>query len=311
MRNDETRHKLLATQDLTLHSAVKLCRAEEAASQTSSSMPMTGTVNVARKTNYQRQKSHQPTQTPTNTRQEKCPNCHRSKHTTSPCPAAKVVRNGCEVVGRFQSMCRRTGKVTKTGKIGHLKLPLAQYLNSATVGIGTKLCTEVQPTSMRWIHDTGSDIDDIGICQLANIGGFTENLDTDPDDVRTASGDSLKSVGRIIVTLTAGSACHNSTIHVYEGLDDAPLSRQSLSPLGFIPPDWPKQVARMTVPTSRDPSTAELDKIRADLLTEYADVFDDTIPKPMSGPPDIVLEPDAKPHRVYRARRFRMRTVNK
>ena len=156
---------------------------------------------------------------------------------------------------------------------------------------------------MRWIPDTGSDIDAIGIRQLANIGGFTENLDTDPDDVRTASGDSLKSVGRINVTLTAGSASHNSTIHVYEGLDDALLSRQSLSALGFIPPDWPKQVARMTVPTSRDPSTAELDKIRADLLTEYADVFDDTILKPMSGPPmDIVLEPDAKPHRVYTAR---------
>ena len=93
VRSDETRHKLLATQDLTLDSAVKLCRAEEAASQTSSSMPMTGTVNVARKTNYQRQKSHQPAQTPTNTWQEKCPNCGRSKHTKSPCPAAKVVCN--------------------------------------------------------------------------------------------------------------------------------------------------------------------------------------------------------------------------
>ena len=94
--------------------------------------------------------------------------------------------------------------------------------------------------------------------------------------------------------------------HVYDGLHDALLSRQSLQALGFLPDNWPHrlQVARIDLP-ERDPTPAEINKIRGDLVSEFADVFSESTDKlkPMAGPDmDIVLEPDAKSRRVYTAR---------
>ena len=63
-------------------------------------------------------------------------------------------------------------------------------------------------------------------------------------------------------------------------------------------------MARIDLP-ERDPTPAEINKIRADLVSEFADVFSESTDKlkPMAGPDvDIILEPDAKPRRVYTAR---------
>ena len=182
------------------------------------------------------------------------------------------------------SICPKLSKSRKPNKVSHLKLQRTEHADAATVAIGTRLCTEALPTSLQWIPDTGSDIDAIGIHQLSAIGGFTENLATDLDDVRTTSGDHLVSVGTIDATVTADSSSHNTIIHVYEGLD-ALLSRQSLRALGFIPPDWPKQVAHIAAAISESPGAAELNKMREDLLSGFADVFDDSTLKPMVGAP--------------------------
>ena len=59
--DDTTRHKLLSTSDLTLEATVKVCRAEEAATQTSHHIPTAGQVNAARKSSYERAKQlHSP-----------------------------------------------------------------------------------------------------------------------------------------------------------------------------------------------------------------------------------------------------------
>ncbi|XP_065190755.1 uncharacterized protein LOC135821686 [Sycon ciliatum] len=301
--NEETRHKLLATPDLTLDAAIKLCRAEEAASDTSHNIPGQAHVNAARKSAYQQQKRQSasnsfPKSSAAPKARVKCPNCGRSAHTKSACPAIGKLCNRCKVAGHFQSMCPKRKKQTQ---IGMLKVRRAQESGSDTVRLATKLCTEPQPVQLQWIPDTGSDIDAIGIRQLSLLGGFVENLDSDFDDVRTASDDKLVTVGKICVTLQVNDQSHDSVLHVFDGLDDALLSRSSLRALNFLPPGWPQQVARVSAP--RTPSPTDLVKIRSQLLEEFSDVFDDSTLKPMSGPPmDIVLEPDAKPHRVYTAR---------
>ena len=301
--NEETRHKLLATPDLTLDAAIKLCRAEEAASDTSHNIPgQAAHVNAARKSTYQQQKRQSAASSFNKSSAApkapvKCPNCGRSPHTKSACPAIGKLCNGCKVAGHFQSMCPKRKKQTQ---IGMLKVRRTQESGSDTVRLATKLCTEPQPVQLQWIPDTGSDIDAIGIRQLSLLGGFVENLDSDFDDVRTASGDKLVTVGKICVTLQVNDQSHDSVLHVFDGLDDALLSRSSLRALNFLPPGWPQQVARVSAP--RTPSPTDLVKIRSQLLEEFSDVFDDSTLKPMSGPPmDIVLEPDAKPHRVYTA----------
>ncbi|XP_065182282.1 uncharacterized protein LOC135812991 [Sycon ciliatum] len=317
----EARHKLLATTDLTLEKVIKLCRAEEAASRTSSSIPGTSSVNAARKTNYQRSKhGNNPRQQQASATPSQCPNCGRTPHASkSQCPAHGKKCSGCKIIGHFQAVCRKSRKPADQSSqrtLGRLQLRRAQCDASPTVPVDTQLCTEPDATSLEWIPDTGSDIDAIGVDQLAHLGGFVENLATDHDNVHAANGERLVSAGKISATLTIGSLKHDSTIHVYRGLREPLLSRQSLYALGLLPDGWPKQVARVCTsstppPTApvvttglvNTPDPSKLAQIRADLLREFADVFDDTTLKPMCGKPmDIILEDDAKPHRVYTAR---------
>ena len=204
-------------------------------------------------------------------------------------------------------MCRNAGKsdhsASKSGKLGRLSLNRTQPSDADMVCIDTQLCTGREATPLKWIPDTGSDIDAIGVRQLSHLGGLIENLDSDPDVVYAANGQRLVSAGRISATLRIGSSRHTSMIHIYHGLEDPLLSRQSLCALGLLPPNWPKQISRVSGTVPQTPSRSELEEIRSELLTEFADVFDDTTLKPMSGPPmDITLEDDAKPHRVYTSR---------
>ena len=326
---DATRHKLLAAPDLTLDMAVQICRAEEAATHTGSGISAStasGQLNAARKSNYQRQKSLPPTsrlpkpaQIADQVVRKKCPNCGRTAHTKSPCPAAGRVCNGCQSVGHFQSVCpRRPRQTGKPARVGHLKLQRASATDSPTVVVDTQLATEHQPVPLSWIPDMGSDVDAIGIQHLDVLGGFVENLNIDADDVCTADGTRLQSVSSISAMLTAGSHQHMSTLHIYHGLTEALLSRATLSALGFLPSNWPKQVALVrqpsigtpNVPKSRAPTDStkarappDLAQIRTDLIAEFADVFADTALEPMNGPPmDIQLQPEPKPFCVHSSR---------
>ena len=142
--------------------------------------------------------------------------------------------------------------------------------------LDTRLCTESQPVSLTWIADIGSDVDAIGIPHLDKLGVFVENLDLDSDDVRTADGTSLTPVGTISATLASDTLQHQSVIHVYDGLTDALLSIQSLKALGYLPDSWPKQVfsATRVSPMPVNPMAAELERVRTDLLAEFANVSD-------------------------------------
>jgi len=310
---DDLRHKLLASSALTLEDAVKLCRAEEAASMTNDDLPSFGQVNATRRQSaYRRQKSsgqrtahtsggHDPPRTVA-----KCPDCGRTPHTKNPCPAIGQTCNNCHRQGHFQSMCPE-GRHTQPLKVGQLKLRRASYTGATTVDVLTRLNTVAEPVTLSWIPDTGSDVDAISTRQLTLLGGFTENIDTDPDVVHTASGSRLDNVGRISATLYLGDAHCNTTIHVYHGLKDALLSHQTLTALGLLPPGWP--AVRPTHPRIcqlqpvTHPSPGDLSRIREELLHEFADVFDDSTLKPMNGPPmDIQLTNDARPSHINGAR---------
>ena len=97
--DDDTRHKLLAEPQLTMESAVKMTTPSSA--------------NALRRSAYKQQKfksqpaaSQPPSDKPHTTDKPKCPNCGRTKHTKSPCPASKVVCSNCRVVGHFVYMSK-------------------------------------------------------------------------------------------------------------------------------------------------------------------------------------------------------------
>ena len=173
--------------------------------------------------------------------------------------------------------------------MGHLKLQRAvSSRDNTAIAIPTQLVSELKPTSLRWLPDTGSDIDAIGLAHLSLLGGFPENLPVDKDVVCTANGMPLTSLGKIKADLTLGSVRHATTLHVYADLDEPLLSRDSLCALNLLPASWPSLSVRSV--------SVQPDSVRQQLLAVFADVFDETRLPPMEGPPmDIKLQPDAKP----------------
>ena len=296
-----------ASSDLTLNTTVQICRAEEAAALTGENIPTHSSVNAARKTTYQKAKSSKPAKQPA-TRQTShgtCPNCGGKNHSRSACPASDKICKGCNKRGHFQSVCRKTSKShDRLGKVTQLKLQRI-HNSDHTVSLTTQLHNAEPAIQLTWLPDTGSDVDAIGLHDLKKLGGHQKHLDADTDDVRTADGSRLTSLGCISARITAGNHSIQTIVHVYDDLTDALLSRQSLEALGFLPENWPRHVRQVTQLKNDDPTPAEIAKIRADLISEFADVFSESTGhlKPMAGPDmDIILEPDAKPRRVYTAR---------
>jgi len=289
--DDSTRHKLLAEATLTLDSAIKLCRSEEAARQTGDTITLSASVNAIRKSSYKQRKSAldgRPTKlskpdSPEAGRNSpspaKCSNCGRF-HGRSTCPATDRTCYGCNATGHFRNVCP---KIKNSQKLAHLKLQRVERRDSF-VTIGT---------------DTSSDVDAIGLSHLRQLGGAISDLAPDHDIVLGANNQPLKSIGKVPAQLVLGSMCHATVLHVYQDIADPLLSCSSLVALGVLPADWPSQLPSQIFAVR----TRSADQLKASLLEEFADVFDCSQLKPMNGPPmDIKLKPDASPTCVHRAR---------
>ena len=110
--HDEVRHKLLSQTDLTLRDAIRICRAEEAATKTEDGMALPMPMNVMKMSNYRRQKENRDV-TKSAAQEEKkatanrgrCKNCGWCIHTYSRCPAADKMCHKCQKLGHFHIMC--------------------------------------------------------------------------------------------------------------------------------------------------------------------------------------------------------------
>ena len=189
------------------------------------------------------------------------------------------------------------------GQIGRLQVRALQT-DANTITVDAKMSMAEAPTPLTWIADTGSDVDAISLVHLEELGSKREDLRKDSCQVYVANGQELPSLGKIEATLRLHDAALNTTVHVYEGLSDALLSKSSLVALKLLPQDWPsKGQIFQTRALPVDPTPDDIAKIRSDLLHEFSDVFDSTQLKPMTGPPmDIHLHPDATPACAHHAR---------
>ncbi|XP_065182117.1 uncharacterized protein K02A2.6-like [Sycon ciliatum] len=296
--NDDTRHKLLAAPSLTLETAAKICRAEEAAQQTGDGM-VPASVNAATRSSYQRSKFalvSKPKSAAAD-KPAKCSQCGRSQHMKSMCPAKGKECRKCKGRDHFAAMCRKT--------IACLTIHAVQAGDK--VMLSTRLDDNDRSCTLVWLPDTGSDVDAIGASHLRRLGGSVADLEPDPDHVVAVNGQSLTSLGTVPARVVARDVTHTTRLHVYDELSSALLSRSSLKALGFLPPNWP-QIASVTQGTSRsaehsNPTPDQRVRIRQDLLDEFADVFAEDTLRPMDGQPmHIQLAPDAQPFKLNNAR---------
>ena len=147
-----------------------------------------------------------------------------------------------------------------------------------TITVDTKLSMAEAPTPLTWIADTGSDVDAISLVPLEKLGSKGEDLRKDSCQLYVANDQELSSLDKIEATLRLPDAALNKTVHVYEGLTDALLSKSSLVALKLLPQDWPsKGQIFQTRALPVDPTPDDIAKIRSDLLREFSDVFDNTL----------------------------------
>ena len=114
IKDDETRHKLLARSSLTLDEAIKICRAEEAASQTNSGLPPasgSARAHLARRSTYKKQKAM------------KLPSPSSNQQKRTPSPEIKHEKLPLLAVGRARE--RASAKIAdalRTQKVPALRL---------------------------------------------------------------------------------------------------------------------------------------------------------------------------------------------
>ena len=153
----------------------------------------------------------------------------------------------------------------------------------------------------RWLPETGSDVDAIGMHHLLEMNGNTGDLQPDTVSVKNASGVAMSSLGTVSAILSHGDHVSSTTLHVYKDVKDAILSRKGLKALAFLPMDWPQQIiARVSHQEQGMPNIAD-DK--AALMKEFSDVFSDDTPKPINASPmEMLLKGEAKPYSIKGAR---------
>ena len=330
IRNQETRHHLLATPHLTLEAAVRICASEEAARVTQHDIETNATskVQAVRKSRYQKAKHSTSRPQPlkadgrdlrdrprenvssTSKGSYECRSCGYFHPREAKCPAEGKECRLCGGIGHFQKVCSQYRHTIEPNRLSHLRVHrLASEEN--TVDILTELTST--PGSMRkirWLPDTGSDIDAIGPADLERLGCCVNDLEPDNLVVTNANGDTLQALGQAEVKLTLPSADihHKSVLHVYDGVSHPLLSLNSLKALRYLPQEWPHQCAELsTIPMKpiENPTGQDIRRIKQQLLEEFSDVFDSAsteLPPMLCKPMEIHLRPDAKPFAVHSAR---------
>ena len=307
LRDNETRHKLLAISNLSLAEAVTLARAEEAARVTKSGLGASVSTNAV-KSSYKKQKQQKlqasNASNQTSSHGQRCSGCGRPPHSNkSECPALNIVCKSCNRKGHFARWCKSSSREPRVsaGRV---------CVRGSTIS-GIPVDVQSGHSKLSKIvfrDDTGSDIDVVSPRQLKALGKSSKDLTSVSHTVFSADGKDMSVLGKIPVMLSANGLQFNSSLFVIQGVQEPLLSKSSLKGLGFLPEQWPADccfvkniIGCSKVSTTPTPEQVEQEKQK--LLSEFADVFTSSMVNTMATEPvDIVLKENTVPFAVYTSR---------
>ncbi|TRY81025.1 hypothetical protein TCAL_13606, partial [Tigriopus californicus] len=153
-----------------------------------------------------------------------------------------------------------------------------------------------EPTMIKWIPDTGSDIEAIDVTTFKELGGSDKMLAKDNEMVFGVNGERLDSAGKCTITISDGDSKLATTAHVYRDIKGAYLSKESLILMSYLPKHWPN---------SKFLKLSGVSDLKKIIISDFSTVFDTTTLKPMKGPPMVIHEEkNAMPHQERQARRI-------
>ena len=256
LRDAATIQKLCAIPKLSLHQAIEICRAEEAANRDVATIvgPLTATFRVQHPPRGAARKRS----TGSTGDAAACPRCGRQHTSPDTCPAKGKECLTCRKTGHFASVCR-SGRKTKQNMMKPLT---AAVIASMSQGGAPRVRVQVsvgtgEPVSCTALPDSGADITVAGTDFLQLIGGDTQNLLPPRESPQAADGRRIKAYGVLPATVVYGDGEVGDIIHVLHGVSGLLLSWKTARGLQILPRDYPApQVPARTTLRADNPLTA-------------------------------------------------------
>ncbi len=233
----------------------------------------------------------------------KCGRCGKSHTLNGQCPANdQDCRRKCGRKGHFAKLCWSKDNTNKRNfKAGRIRTRACQ----TKPDIRLPVMTEVQSctTTIVWKDDTGSDVDVIGPKHMENLSLTTDMLSPVTETVTAADERTMPARGCIPATLQLPTESIQTTLYVIDGVEEALLSKNSLTKLGFLPENWPLHSESPIRVQTMHSSDSKINSDKMQLVTEFSDVFDESRLKVMNtAEMEIPLVDDAIPFQAATAR---------
>ena len=147
--------------------------------------------------------------------------------------------------------------------------------------------------------DTGAAANIMSRSDYRRLGCDLAQLRRPATILNAYNGLGISLIGKAVFTIRVGQVSTKRTFFVTDEGKGTILSRVTSQALGFVPPNFPEQIAGCV--SAIDASSTDKAAIRAQLLEEFSDVFDDDskeLPTMQGDPIHIELRDDAKPFHV-------------
>ncbi|UYV73839.1 hypothetical protein LAZ67_11001072 [Cordylochernes scorpioides] len=334
----DLQRKVLAEQynsDLSLDRVLSICIAHESATAVGATLSPSPTTSpeafIATRrapSTYKHQQASSSETSPKANRffqkpydpNDPCSGCGANpRHRRDQCPAKDIECNKCGITGHYGRVCRQLKRKPTTKP--NIPPPATRNNQSqpgpsntvVTAGVRNELITI--PTDInhklhqiRWLADPGSDLDLIPESEFLLLDEQTRSA-LNPKNVPCvgANGISLSPCGSFVAALHLNGKTYSTTVGVCKHLNAPLLSKSGCKALGLLPDNWPHSMIVNAITNGQvltfPPTPVRANEIdKQSILTYYARAFDDTVLKPMQGPPmSIELVKDAVPCKRYRA----------
>ena len=267
----DTTEQLLKEPNLSLDTAITICRAQEAAKKQRSEMS-----NTTPKAVFAVKQRRQPATTQFNQQPVACPGCGSKPHNggRSHCPAYEQICHHCNKVGHFARVCRAKTANAVPAQTAERRLP-ASVSAKPLHGTGTEdlqshhlstikqvATTEPAPTiSIRILSvngtcdtpalpDSGADISAARPKLLRLLGEHPFNLLPSQVNPCTADGHKMQPMGKLPVTFHLQGRQHKEDMHIYSDVSGVIMSWKAAKSLSILPSHYPQPTLIFTIPAT-------------------------------------------------------------
>ena len=300
----DTIEQLLKQPDLTLDTAVAICRAQKAAKRQRKHMnnQATGAILVVKQ-----QRRQQPTSQPNPQHPTTCPGCGYKPHVggRARCPAYDQVCLYCNKIGHFARVCRAKAQSVSQQFSGQRPPPNPSTRSLLTEDtqpsqlstIRQVSATEPAPTvvvhiqstngscKIQALPDSGADITAAGPQILKSLGEHTSNLLSSDITSQAANGQKMKPLGNLPITFQLQGQTHREDMHIYPEISGVIMSWKATEGLNILPVHYPNPIpaavpnttSALTPRDVKNVSAVSLSQTPPEMIKTFSSAFDGQI----------------------------------